>query len=64
MLLEKENRSTLRKICSSATWSEINPTWSSLRSGPGLRGENLATNRLSHYKASPACCGKRTHVRT
>jgi hypothetical protein len=50
MKLREENRSTLRKTCSSATLSTTNPTWTYPGSNPGLRGERLATNRLSHGK--------------
>jgi hypothetical protein len=36
----------------SATLSTTNPTWTGPGSNPGLRGERLATNRLSHGTAS------------
>ena len=51
MKLTVENRSTRRKTCSIATLSTTNPTWTGLRSNPGLRGERSATNRLSHGMA-------------
>jgi hypothetical protein len=35
----------------SATLSTINPTWIVPGANPGLRGERLATNRLSHGTA-------------
>jgi hypothetical protein len=46
--------------CPSATLSTTTPTWTDPGSNPSLRGERLATNRLSHYIASIACynvCG-------
>ena len=51
MKLTGQNRSTRRKTCPSATLSTINPTWTEPGSNPGLRGERLATNRLSHGTA-------------
>jgi hypothetical protein len=51
MKLTGENRSTREKTCPSATLSTTNPTWTDLRSNPGLRGEKPATNRLSHGTA-------------
>ena len=48
MKLTGENRSTLRKTCSSANLSTINPTWNDPGSNAGFRGERPATNRLSH----------------
>jgi hypothetical protein len=47
MILTKENISTRRKTCPSATFSSINPTWTDPSAHPGLRGEKPATNRLS-----------------
>jgi hypothetical protein len=35
----------------SATLSTTNPTWTDLKSNPGLSGESPATNRLSHGTA-------------
>jgi hypothetical protein len=37
-----------KKTCPSATLSNTNPTWTDPGSNLGLRGERLATNRLSH----------------
>jgi hypothetical protein len=51
MKLTGENRSTRRKTCPSATLSTTNPTWTDPGSNPGLRGERLATNRLSNGTA-------------
>jgi hypothetical protein len=51
MKLTGENRSTWGKACPSATLSTTNPTWTDLGLNPGLRGERLATNRLSHGTA-------------
>jgi hypothetical protein len=39
------------KTCPSATLSTTNPTWTDPGSNPGLRGERLATNRLSYGTA-------------
>jgi hypothetical protein len=47
MKLTRDNRSTRRKTCPSATLSNTNPTWTDPGSNPGLRGEKPATNRLS-----------------
>jgi hypothetical protein len=51
MKLTGENRSTRGKTCPSATLSTTHPTWTDLGSNAGLRGERLATNRLSHGTA-------------
>jgi hypothetical protein len=51
MKLTRENRSTRRKTCPSATLSTTNPTLTDPGSNPGLRGERPATNRLSHGTA-------------
>jgi hypothetical protein len=48
MTLTGEKRRTLRKTCPSATLSITNPTWIVLGVNPGLRGERLAPNHLSH----------------
>jgi hypothetical protein len=40
------------KTCPSATLSTTNPTWTDPGLNPGLRGERLATNRLSHGTAN------------
>jgi hypothetical protein len=53
MKLTGENRSTRGKTCPSATLSTTNPTWTDPGLSPGLRGERLATNRLSHGTARP-----------
>jgi hypothetical protein len=49
------DRRTLRKTCPSATLSTTNPTWTDLGANPGLRGEKMATDRLSYGTASCAC---------
>jgi hypothetical protein len=56
---DREEPTTRRKTCPSATLSTKNPTWSDLGSNPGLRGERPATNRLSHGTAyySDILCG-------
>jgi hypothetical protein len=51
MILTGENRRTRRKTCPSATFSTTNPTWTSQGANPGLCGEMLATNCLSHDTA-------------
>jgi hypothetical protein len=51
MILTGENRRTQRKTCSSATLSTTNPTWIEPGANPGLSGERLATNDLSHSTA-------------
>jgi hypothetical protein len=50
MKLIGENRS--EKTCPNATLSTTNPTWTDPGSNPGLRGERLATNHLSHGTAN------------
>jgi hypothetical protein len=47
MKLTGESRSTRGETCPSATLSTTNPTWTDPGSNPCLRGEMLATNRLS-----------------
>jgi hypothetical protein len=47
----KGNRSAGIKTCPSAILSVTNLTWTGQGSNPGLRGERLATNRLSHVTA-------------
>jgi hypothetical protein len=42
---------TPKKTCLNATLPTTNPTWTKLRSKPGLSGERPATNRLSHNMA-------------
>jgi hypothetical protein len=54
MKLTRENRSTLGKICPSATLSTTNPIWTDPESNPGLRGGGPAANRLSHGTAVTA----------
>jgi hypothetical protein len=49
--IDGENRRTRRKTCPSATLSTTNPTWIDPGTNPGLRGERLATNDLSHGTA-------------
>jgi hypothetical protein len=49
--IDKENEITRRKICSNATSSTINPTWTYPGTNPDLRGERPMTNRLSHVTA-------------
>jgi len=51
MIMTGEDRSTRRKICSSATLTTIKFTWTDVGFNPGLRGERLATNRLCHGTA-------------
>jgi hypothetical protein len=51
MIYWRENRRTRRKTCPSATLSTTNPTWIDQGANPGLRGERLETNRLSHGTA-------------
>jgi hypothetical protein len=51
MKLTGETRSTRGETCPSANSSTTNPTWTDLRSNPGLRGDRPATNRLSHDTA-------------
>jgi hypothetical protein len=45
MVLTRENRSTWRKTCLSATLSTTNRTWTGLGLNPGLRSERPATGR-------------------
>ena len=52
MKLTGANRSTLGKTCPSANLFTTNPTWTNPGSKPGLRGEQRATNLLSHGTAS------------
>jgi hypothetical protein len=51
MILTGENRITRTKTCPSTTLSTTNPTWIDPDANPGLRGEGLATNDLSHDMA-------------
>jgi hypothetical protein len=51
MKLTGENRSTRGKICSRATLSTTNPTWTDPGSNPGLRDGRPAANRLSYGTA-------------
>jgi hypothetical protein len=46
-ILTGKKRGTWRETCPSATLSTRNPTWTVLGANPGLREEELATNRLS-----------------
>jgi hypothetical protein len=48
MILTGENLSTGRKTCPSDTLSATNPIWTDLGSKPGLGGDTMRTNRLSH----------------
>jgi hypothetical protein len=52
MKLTGENLNTRRRACPSATLSTTNPLWTDPGSGPGLRGERPATDRLSHGTAT------------
>ena len=52
MILTRERRSTRRKPCPNATLSTTNNKGTDLTSNLGLRGERLATHRLSHGMAS------------
>jgi hypothetical protein len=49
--IDRENGRTRRKPCPSATLSTTNPTWTDPGMNPGLHGENLVTNHLSHGTA-------------
>jgi hypothetical protein len=51
MKLTGQNRSTRVKACPIATLSTTNPTWTDPGSNLDLRGERLATNRLSNGTA-------------
>ena len=62
MKLTGENRSTRGKTCPSATLSTTNPTWTGPGSNLGLRGERLATNRLSHGTAFTNLAGKASNL--
>jgi hypothetical protein len=55
MKVTEENQSTWGKTCPSATLSTTNPTWTEPGSNPGLPGESLVTNCLSHDTAMTAC---------
>jgi len=46
--LKGEDQHTGRKNVPAATWRNTNPTLTSFRSNPGLRGNTTATNRLIH----------------
>jgi hypothetical protein len=48
MILTWENQRARRKTCPGVTLFTINPTWTDLGANPGLRSENLTTNRLSY----------------
>jgi hypothetical protein len=48
MILTGENSSTQRKICSTATLSTTNPSWTGLRLNLGLCGERPTPVSLSH----------------
>jgi len=50
-MLTRDNTSTWRENCWSATPSTTNLTWTDLGWNPGLRGDRPATNHLSHGKA-------------
>jgi hypothetical protein len=54
MKLTRKNRSTRRKTCPSATLSTTNPAYTDPGWNPGLRGERLATKRLSHGMTNAA----------
>lgn len=51
MIMTEEDRSIWRKTLSTSTLSTTNLMWTGLESNPDLRGERLATNRLSHCTA-------------
>jgi hypothetical protein len=56
MKLTRENRSTRRKTCPSATLSTTNPTWTDPGSNPGLRlshGTDLRT--LVEWRVAAGC---------
>jgi hypothetical protein len=44
----RENWRTQRETCPSTTLPTTNPTWINPGANPGLHGERLATNHLSH----------------
>jgi len=48
MMLTRENQSTLRKACASATLFTTNHTWTELGLHLGLCSERLAANCPSH----------------
>jgi hypothetical protein len=58
MALTGEDRNTWGKTCPSATLSTTNPTWTDLRSNPGL------TKRLSHGTATPGTLMFPCHCRS
>jgi hypothetical protein len=51
MTLTRENRRTWRKVCSSASLSTTNTTWTDPCASLDLCSERPATNRLSHGTA-------------
>jgi hypothetical protein len=51
MILEEENRCTLKVICPNAALSTTNIPWACLGYNPALRGERPASNHLSHGAA-------------
>jgi hypothetical protein len=54
--IDRGKPTTRRKISPSATLSTTNLTWTDPGSNPGLSGERLATNRLSHGTAKKGVC--------
>jgi hypothetical protein len=51
---DREKPKTSEKACPSASLSTTNLTWTDPGVKPGLRGDRLATNRLSHKVCSGA----------
>jgi hypothetical protein len=50
MILTREKPKNVEKICASTTVFTTKPTWTDLDVNPGIHGERLATNHLSHGK--------------
>ena len=48
---DKKKYNTLRKTCTNATLTTINPTWSGLGLNPDLHSDRPATNSLTHGTA-------------
>jgi hypothetical protein len=63
MIMTEKNQRNERKTCYSTTLFTTNPTWSDLGVNPGLCGEGLATNCLSHGTATgkPPAPGQQTY---
>jgi hypothetical protein len=50
MMLTRENRSALRKMCPSATLSTTNPKWADLGLNLGLCSQRQVPNHLKHSR--------------